>query len=313
MMNFTTLIMFSLGLLLLCFTVVKPRLALFTFVFALMAFNDYLGGHPSSVLKIGNNQFYAADFFLILLGAGLIRGIIRKDLQDRVDKATLIMMLAIIGVGIVAILIGLNNDHTLNAIIGDYRRYSYYPWAIFIPALFLKNNRDMRTFESFSLGAAAVICTIATYRVITWSSYWPEQHGTEYGYFRAMSYHDYLILIFVVCIAIGKVLYTKKKPASLPKLYLVALPIFIIASNYRMAPILMITCFLVVLLILRREGWGYSQVSLKPIVKFSFLGILLIAVVCFGGAITKNKTYLVVEEENCATGISVQLESARIL
>jgi O-antigen ligase len=295
-MNFTTLTMVALGLLILWFALVKPHVALFLFVFSLMAFNDYLGGHPSSIVKLGGNLFYAADFFIILLVVGIIRSILRGDLGSHIDKSILIMMIVSAVVSIVPILIGLDNGHKLNGIIGDFRRYTYYPWAIFIPALFLKNNRGIRGLERWALGAAGVICTIAAYRVITWSSYWAEQHATEYGYFRAMSYHDYLILIFVICITIGKVLSIKQRPRLVQKVCLVVLPIFVIASNYRLAPLLMIVCSLIVFLLLRRVKWGRSKMSLIPAMKFAALGILLLATVAFSGAITGNKTYLEVEK-----------------
>jgi len=290
-MNFTALIMTALGLLIVWLTLVKPRVALFLFVFSLMAFNDYLGGHPKSIMKIGDNLFYAADFFLILLGVGLIRSILRKDLHSRVDKPIFIMMLVSAVVSIVAILIGLDNGYKSNVIIGDFRRYCYYPWAIFIPALFLKNNRDIRWLERVAFGAAAFICAIAAYRVITGSSYWPEIHASEYGDFRAMNYHDYLILIFVICIAIGKVFNTKERPNLIHKVCLVVLPIFVIASNYRMAPLLMIVSSSVVLLILRRK-----KIRFKPILKFVSVSVFLITAILFTGEITANKTYLEVKQ-----------------
>jgi O-antigen ligase len=293
--NFSTPIMISLGLLILWLTLVKPRVALFFFAFSLMAFNDYLGGHPSSIMEIGGNQFYAADFFLILLLGGLIRSILIKDLNSHIDKPIFIMMLLTVVVGIVAILIGVDNGHKSNVIIGDLRRYTYYPWAIFIPAMFLRNSKEFRGLECWTFWAAGVICAIAAYRIFTGSSYWPELHASEYGDFRGMNYHDYLILIFAICIAIGKMLNTKERPSLLHKVCLVVLPIFVIASNYRMAPLLMIACSSLVLLMLRRSWWGHGQMSLKPVSQFAFLGILLIALVCFAGAMTDNKIYLEVK------------------
>jgi len=295
-MSFTTLIMTSLGLLILLLTLVKPRVALFVFVFSLMAFNDYLGGLPSSIMKIGNNLFYAADFFLILFVVGVIRSILRKNLDSHIDKSIFIMMIASSLVGIVAILIGYNNGHKLNVIIGDFRRYAYYPWAIFIPSLFLKDNKDIRGLECWAFLASGVICTIAAYRVITWSTYWPEIHASEVGYFRAMNYHDYLVLIFVIGIAIGKVVNTKELPNLLYKVCIVVLPLFVIASNYRMAWLLMIVCSSIVFLMLRKFKWGGNQLNIMPVGKYISLGILLIAAVCFTGSITRNKTYLEVEK-----------------
>lgn len=291
-MNFTTIIIVSLGLLILWLTVVKPRAALFLFVFTLMAFNDYLGGLPDSIMKIGGHLFWAADLFIFLLVIGVIRNIQRQDSYSRVDKTIFIMMLVNAGMGVVAILVGIDNGHEFNAIIGDFRRYCYYPFAIFIPAIYLKSVNDLRILERLVFGAASVICAIAAYRIITGSSYFPEQHGAEWGYFRAMSYPDYHILIFAICIAIGKVVDVKERCGLLPKVFLVVLPIFVIASNYRMAGLLMVVSSIMVLLILRR-----TRMSLQPIIKAASLGIALIAAVIFVGAITENKAFLEVQNK----------------
>ena len=309
-MNLTTPIVGSFGLLIFWLTFTKPRVALFVFAFAVIAFNDYLGGLPSSIMKIGDNLVYGADFFLILLVGGVIRSIMRRDLDPRIDKAVLIMMLLGVGVGICGILIGLDNGYKSNEIIGGFRRYSYYPWAIFIPPLFLRYPEDIRGFEKTAFAAAAVVCCFAAYRIATGSSYYPEQHGIESGYFRAMGYHEYLFLIFVTCLAVGKVVQNMDRPRLAYRICVLVVPIFIITSNYRIAWLLLITSSLIVLMILAAR-----KMIIKPIIVLAAMSILAMSMVGISARLGRNNAYLEVERrvtERVLASDQVGIESQRV-
>ncbi len=266
-------------------TFVKPRMVLMVYMFALLAFNDYIGGLPSSVIRIGGRLFYAADFFLILLSAGLIRALFHKDLISRIDRPVLTAMVIFSLYGLAGMLIGADHRYLYNNIIGDFRRYFYYPWAILIPILVLRDRHDIKIIEKAAFVAALIICLFASYRMITGQTFFPEVHGNRFDLFRAMGYHDYMILVFVVCLAIGKILIIPKGRNIIPKACLLLLPPFIIASNYRVAWAFLVICPVIMVLLIRSRG-----ISLRPLAKGLVLSSVLIVLLGATGKISQNET-----------------------
>lgn len=271
-------------------TFIEPRTVLFIFMFVLLAFNDYIGGLPSSIINIGGRQFYAADFFVILLSAGLIRALFRKDLISKIDRPVLVAMLIFSIYGLAGILIGADHDYLYNDIIGDFRRYFYYPWAIFIPMLVLRDRHDIKIIEKAAFAAALIICIFALHRIVTGQTFFPEVHALAHDNFRAMGFHDYIILIFVICLSIGKIIQNKRKRNLLAKAYLILLPPFVIASNFRVAWALLVICPGIVLYMF----WS-GRISLKPLRKIAFLGLLGIILFGVTAKTTGNKAFLELE------------------
>lgn len=284
------LIVGIISLIIVIFTFSKPRFALFIFLFFLMAFNDYVGGLPSSIIKIGGHLFYAADFFHILFVVALIRLFFHRELIFRINSPIFIIMLIFTGYGMAGMLIGAYNHHLFNDIIGDFRRYFYYIWAIFIPMILLRDRKDIHAIEKVAFAAAPIICIFALYRIITVQTYLPVVHDFEYDNFRAMGYHDYIVLIFVICLSIGKIIQNKENRNLLAKVYLILLPPFVIASNFRIAWILLFICPGIVLYMFRS-----GRIRLKPLRKIAFLGLLGVIILGITARTTGNKAYLELE------------------
>jgi len=141
-------------------TFIKPHIVLTVYMFALLAFNDYIGGLPSSVIMIGGRLFYAADFFLVLVSVGLIRASFHNNLISRIDRPVFAAMVIFSLYGLASMLIGADSRYLYNDIIGDFRRYFYYPWAIFIPILVLRDHRDIKIIEKAAFGAATIMFCI---------------------------------------------------------------------------------------------------------------------------------------------------------
>lgn len=289
-MSLTHLLMlFAISGIIIALVSIKPREALFIFIFCLMAFNDYIGGLPSSVIKVGEHLFFAADFFIVLLIVGLIRASFKKNSIASLDRPVLIAMVILSLYGIVGVLNGFAGEQLYNDIIGGYRRYFYYPWAVFIPMLLLRGSKDIHTIEKVVFVAAPFICLFAFYRILIGQTYFPESHAYEHDYFRAMGFHDYILLLFVICLAMGKILLHKEKSIVL-KAYLLILPLFIIASNYRAAWALLILCPLVMLFLLRSRG-----ISLKPLRRTLLFSGLVVILVVILAKISGNEVYQAVE------------------
>lgn len=284
------LIVGIISLIIIIFTFTKPRLALFVFLFVLMAFNDYVGGLPSSIIYFGGHKFYAADFFHVLFVVALFRLFTHRELTFRIDRPIFIIMLIFTGYGIAGMLIGAYNHHLFNDIIGDFRRYFYYIWAIFIPMILLRDRKDIHAIEKVAFAAAPIICMFALYRIITGQTFYPAVHASEFENFRAMGFHDYIVLIFVICLSIGKIIQNNEKRNLLANAYLLILPIFVIASNFRIAWILLIICPGIVLYMFRP-----GRISLKTLRKIAFLGLLGVVLLGITGIITGNKAFLELE------------------
>jgi O-antigen ligase len=268
----------------------KPRTCIFAFIFVLMAFNDYVGGLPSSVFEIGGHLFYFADFLIVLFIGAFFRLVIYKELKQKIDQRVFLVMLAFTLFGVMSFVLGLSHQHFLKDIIGDFRRYFYYIWAIFIPVLFFKSDKDLRIIEKIAFAVAPVICLFAIYRIITGQTYFPAVHEYEFDYFRAMGFHDYLILIFVMCIALGKLIYQKEKSGLLIKLYVFILPVFVILSNFRIAWILLLLCPLMVLFLFRSQ-----EIDLRPLVKIGSISLVAVFAVLLTARATGMNAYEEVE------------------
>jgi hypothetical protein len=309
-MNSSMLAIVSLGAVVTWCALFRPQLALFLFALSLMALNDYLGGHPSSIGRLGNTLFYAADLFPIIAAIALIRALLKNELHWRVESAIFRIMVLTTALGALGIVLGLSNAFPSNDVLGGFRRYAYYPWAIFLPSLLLSDYKDVRWIEWAALAAATVICIIATYRIATWSTYWPEQHAEEHGYFRAMGYHDYLVVILAICLASGK-LFVSRGPHSLPlKLSVAIFPCFVLASNYRFAWVLLPACVTLTLVLLRhRDSRRRSRMPILALV----CGLILISVTL--GRIADLKLYRIVQqrfEEQVLSSNTFERESYRL-
>jgi O-antigen ligase len=278
------------SLIIIIFTFLKPRLALFVFLFVLMAFNDYVGGIQSSIIEIGGRLFYAADFFHVLFVVALIRLFFHRELTSRIDRPVFIIMLIFTMYGVVGMILGAANDSLYKDIIGDLRRYFYYIWAIFIPMILLRDRKDIHAIEKVAFSAAPIICIFALYRIITGQTYLPAVHAFEYDNFRAMGHHDYIVLIFVICLSIGKIIQNKENRNLLAKAYILILPPFVIASNFRIALILLVICPGIVLYMFRS-----GRISLKPLRKIAFFGLLGVVLLGVTAKTTGNKVYLQLE------------------
>lgn len=231
-----------------------PRGALFVFVFLLMAFNDYLGGLPTSIFSLGGKLFYGADAFLILFLVGIWRGMLRRNYHRRVDWGLFAVVVVLTGVGIAAVLRGLSEGYAVNRIIGDFRRWGYYPWAIFIPGLLLVGKGDRRIFERVIFLSAGVICAVATFRILTGTMYGLEPDALPEGSYRAVSYHGYVVLVLALAMAIGRFQELAAPATRTTLIVLFLVPTFVIASNYRMAWIAMFVS--VGIMLASRKPWS---------------------------------------------------------
>ena len=271
------------------FTFIKPRIIFFACIFSLMAFNDYIGGLPSSVMNIGGHLFYAADFFLVLLYVAVIRGLWKRDLEFKLDRPVFAIIVVFIAYGILSMVIGAYHHYIYNDIIGDFRRYYYYPLAIFIPMLLLQDSRDIQIVEKAVFVAAPIICVFGFFRIITGQTYFPEVHANPYDQFRAMGFHDYIILIFAICLAMGKTVLRNGKD-TLSKAYLLLLPPFVIASNFRIAWALLIMGPLAMLFLLRSKG-----ISSQPLRRTLLLSVLVVILIGGAAKISGSATYQALE------------------
>jgi len=283
-------ILVSLLIIIIIFIIVNPKIVMFIYILSLMAFNDLIGGLPSTIININGHLFYASDFFIILFAAGCLRSVLEsKTVTDKFTRLLLIIMIYLSVIGITGLIIGFSKGLPYNAVIGDFRRYFYYPWAIFVPPLIIHNKTDCaELIRKASLLAAPIICIFALYRIIEWQSYSSQVHSVANFDFRAMGYHDYLVLIFVICISIGRILQYKQHRNLLEKFYLILLPCFVIISNYRIAWILLVLCPLTMLLLLRSRGFRLKPIKWIVIASFFCVILPLVAGIFIGSKSSRD-------------------------
>lgn len=268
-----------------------------------MAFNDYVGGLPSSVIEIGGHLFYFADFLIILLIAAFLILVLHKELRHKINKQLFIAILIFTLYGLITVILGISGHNIYRDIIGDFRRYFYYIWAIFVPMILLRDNNDIKIVEKIIYTAAPVICLFAFYRIITGQTYFPEVHDYEFDYFRAMGFHDYLILVFIICISLGKLIYESEKPNRLARIYIILLPFFVIASNFRIAWILLLFCPAIVLFLFR-----FQNISIRPILKKVSISIAIIFFILIIAKATGNETYKEIESRFLSSVVNFSFE-----
>jgi O-antigen ligase len=210
----------------------KYFLALYIFLF--IAAYDLVGYAPiiASPIKI-----FFADVILLFLVVFTVQLLLNRiSIRDLRSPISLFILLNFL-FGIIAVVIGFSVGNSTNNVLGDFRRFFLYPLVALLP-LSLKIDRSelKKIFIIFCL-SLLIISFIAFFRVITNTSWDPEQFYAT-NQFRAIGYFSGILL----CIGIGLVFSVSlncrgvEKIALLVVLFLYEAAIF--ASGYRLLWIL---------------------------------------------------------------------------
>jgi O-antigen ligase len=229
------IIIFGLSVILLVFlptSITKYVLAVFLFVF--IAAYDFVGYAPIFTVPI---KIYFADGILLFMVVLVIHLFFhRVSILDLNSPITLLILLNF-AFGIIAVIIGYYVGNTTNNILGDFRRFFLYPLVTFLPlSIKIKRSEWKKIFFIFCLSLLS-ICVIGFIRVITNTSWDPDQFSAT-NQFRAIGYFSGILL----CIGVGLVYsvsinYRGWKKISL-LLILVLFEAAIFASGYRLLWIL---------------------------------------------------------------------------
>lgn len=213
-------------------SITKNVLSFYFFVF--IAAYDFVGYAP--IFSVPIKIFFADGILLFMVVLVMQLLFNRVSIQELKSPITLLILLNF-AFGILAVIIGYYVGNTTNNVLGDFRRFFLYPLVALLPlSIKIKRSDLKKIFIIFCL-ALLSICVIGIIRVITNTSWDPEQFSAT-NQFRAIGYFSGILL----CIGVGLVYSVSlnyrgwKKAALLLVLFLFEAAIF--ASGYRLLWIL---------------------------------------------------------------------------
>ncbi|EFK11595.1 conserved hypothetical protein [delta proteobacterium NaphS2] len=223
-------------------SITNYRVSFITFVFILFSCFDFAGYQPIFVSPI---KIYLVDvviFFMIILGTMiLLRRISAGQLKSPITLLLLINLL----IGLFALIMGIKAGHLFRDVMGDFRRFFFYPLAALVllgcPLVATDWSKLIKLFAIVLI----IICTIAVARVVTGSTWDPEQFQPA-GQFRAIGYVTAAISVMGIGVFWGLFLSTGGRQKWLCIL-MVSIAFFgAIVSNYRLIWVTALMQFLLV-------------------------------------------------------------------
>ena len=217
---------------------------------------------------------FGADALLLILPILLFHTVIRGDLSTR---GAIPVSVAVLGAAgpIFAAWAVTATGHDLRDIVGDLRRYFFYPLAFFL-GLYLQHHTPNALRRATKLGgvAALAISAMAILRLASGQGYRPEQFQEE---FRAFSFFDSTVLFLPFGFLIGCVLLQRSR-RLLHGLLLVALLVLQAWSGYRLAWALLLAVPLVAfaLMAFRTRRLAYLLAALPLLAVAIAITVLMI-------------------------------------
>jgi O-antigen ligase len=225
------------GLLILAMVVLPQNvtnilLALYIFIF--IATYDFVGYDPlvTEPLKI-----FFADGILLFMVVLIIQILFHRISYWDLRSPVTLLLIGNLVYGFAAVIIGFSAGNSTNNVLGDFRRFFLYPLVALLPlSIKIKWSNLNKIFLWFCF-ALLIISAIAFIRVVTNSSWDPEQFSAT-NQFRAIGYFSGILLCIGVGLLYAISLNRHGIKKIVPWLILIIFEAAIFASGYRLLWIL---------------------------------------------------------------------------
>lgn len=132
-------------------------------------------------LRVGGFRLYGGDALLYLAGAALLYTLFtqmrgrRAPLQDtdRSERIILLLLALLTGWGLVSSMTGLMRGQELRDIIGDFRRFFVYSWALLPPLCLVMARRHLALTKLALIAGCGGAFLFGAYRTVTGNHFYP--------------------------------------------------------------------------------------------------------------------------------------------
>lgn len=206
------------------------RTAFIVFAFVLFAFFDFAGYKPVLISPL---KIYLADGIILLMAVLLLRVLSDKAFTRRLASPVTSLLLVNFFFGFFALLIGFSAGHQFNDVMGDFRRFFFYPLATLVALSYPLRRADIRRLIMPFGAALLIISSIALIRVATGETWDPQQFAGK-GDFRAIGYFTGIIVLMGIGVVYGFSLIGNRYRKRAFLLMTGLLMAVVLLSNYRL-------------------------------------------------------------------------------
>ena len=167
------------------------------FCFLLYALFDLVGYFP--LLDFGL-KIYLADGVILFLGIMLVYLIAGKIPLSRFNSPITGLLFVNLIYGFIAIIVGFYVGHNFSNVIGDFRRFFFYPLSFLVGLVYFVRISDVRRLFIALILALIVISAFAIYRVVTDQTWQPDKFSED---FRAMSFVAGVVVLLGIGVFFG--------------------------------------------------------------------------------------------------------------
>lgn len=169
----------------------RYRVAFEGFCFIFFALFDFIGYVP---LLSASIKIYLADGIILLMAVLCLRALSNRESMRSLASPVTGLLVINFFFGFFALLVGFGSGHQFNDVVGDFRRFFFYPLATLAALGYILRRTDIRKLILLFSVVLLVISGIALVRVAKGQTWDPAQFA-EKGDFRAIGYFTGVIVV----------------------------------------------------------------------------------------------------------------------
>ncbi len=234
--------------------------------------------HP---LRAGGFRFYGGDFLLYLVGAAVLFTFVTAALGkkpalfslERGERRVVLLLVALTGWGVVSMATGVMNGCEIKDILGDFRRFFIYSWALLPPLCLATRRRHLEGVKLALLGGCGIAFLFGLYRLVTGRYFYPNDEINIFP--RLLADDEIVSLALLLAYLTAFLMADRPRPLKLAALAFAAAAAGLMCfSGWRMGIAqALLAPMLAVVITARNRGRGIAGIVLR----LSLVGVILVA------------------------------------